>query len=479
MHHYMIYWPLSKESFKTKRCLYEESLSTLSVKPKPFHFVYITAMLAKIHPEKSRFRACHCKDHASHIKLDWREFVYPQFVELLFKRTMTPTRCSSPMASHTLQLVNESLQCRFEIDREASFLALAVAELFTLPCSELSQRHGNSHLAVFGHENVAEEHHFRARDVTPYEYKLQFTITESKIRVGTKTGGGARLVLKKTAVPYVIIAANFHFLPPVADGATHYNFYVQSECSTASSHHLVWQTKRRIKSNKFCAQNLPCMIVSTSPLTLEFKEGVQGWFILHSPGECGVSLTGEECRLEMWNKEPGRCGWPLRYEIADFFLKRDYAGHEAKFFEKIHSLYHNLFHHPSSQRYEMLSPAAGYVYMCEDRVVVLNANNEVCERIMYRDQQMDMNQYASQSPYATSETTYRSAIARELQENVRAYFNRGKLHFGPGYHITTVSYTLVKVDYKLQALCRKDETSPIAYFYVNREKTFILFIPVY
>ena len=121
-HHYMIYWPLTREAFDTKRCLYETSVSSIVPAPQPFHFVYITSLLTKIHPKKNCFRSCKCTDHAKRIRLDWREFVYPQFVELLFKRSLTPTSCPSPLAENTIQLINKQLQCRFEIDTRAAFL---------------------------------------------------------------------------------------------------------------------------------------------------------------------------------------------------------------------------------------------------------------------------------------------------------------------------------------------------------------------
>ena len=122
-HHFMIYWPLTQEAFNTKRCLYEASVGAITPKVKPFHFVYITSLLSKLHPRKDRFRRCKCADHAKRVPLDWSEFVYPQFVELLFKRLMTPSQCPSPLGSHTVQFVNESLQCRFEIEKQVSFLA--------------------------------------------------------------------------------------------------------------------------------------------------------------------------------------------------------------------------------------------------------------------------------------------------------------------------------------------------------------------
>lgn len=133
-HHFMIYWPLKKEAFETKRCLYEASISAITTTPKPFHFIYITSLLSKLERKKHRFRPCKCVDHVKPVRLDWREFVYPQFVELLFKRSMTPSQCPSPVGPRTIQFVNESLQCCFEIEKQVSFLT-DVCFSFPLPLS--------------------------------------------------------------------------------------------------------------------------------------------------------------------------------------------------------------------------------------------------------------------------------------------------------------------------------------------------------
>lgn len=488
-HHFMIYWPLKPEAFESKRCLYESQTSALIPAPKDFHFVYITSLLAKLHPtKKTHFKRCQCKDHSRRVRLDWSEFVYPQFVELLFNRSMTPSKCPSPIGLHTVQLVNESLQCRFEIDKQATFLTHVNDEVFRLPCRQLYERHKNSHLTVFGSENIEKEHHFAGRRVTSSGYKLQFVVSETKIRASHMKGGG-HLMLRKTAEPYVLIVSNFHFLPPCDDGATHYNFYTQQN---QHHHHyqLTTHTKKRIKSSKFCAHNTPCMIVSTSPLTIEFKEGAGGWFTLYSPGECVVNLK-DECYLELWNKDPGKNGWPLCYEVNDDIMKRDYPGSEVRYFSRLHARYHNLFTYPAFERYDMCAPAHGYVTMIVEEEVYLTEKGEGAVRSTYRDEQFSLNQYATMilpTPLDDS-VVMRSASYREVQ-SIRTYIKHDIMYFfasnGEALTVTDVTYRLGGsagtgrgAPYKMNALRRPGEGTPFVYFYVNREKTFILFIPIH
>jgi len=477
-HHYMIYWPLTAEAFNTKRCLYEQSVNAVVPQPKAFHFVYITSLLTKLHPKKDRFRSCKCKDHAKQVPLDWAEFVYPQFVELLFRRSLTPSKCPSPLGTHTIQVVNEELQCRFEIDKEAAFLTQVDNELFKLPCAELYQRHRNSHLTVFGSENVQQERHFRASHVNATAYKLQFVITQTKLRAYGLKGGG-RLVLKKTAEPYVLIVSNFEFIAsPSQDGATHYNFYVPSQRHHHQHQQLAWHANKRIKSDKFCAHDTPCMIVSTSPLAIEFKAGDNGCFILYSPGECTVNLVDEVDFLELWNKEPGKCGWPLRYEINTDVQKAHYVGREARFYEKLHARYYNLFTHPICERFEMHSPAHGYVTMYVENEIALTPNGESYIRTTYRDEQACLNQYASNQPI--EHPVIRSASYSELLQ-LRVYAKQNVCHFylhNESLRVTEESYQLGPTTYKINTLWRREANVPLAHFYMNREATYVLFIPL-
>ena len=363
-------------------------------------------------------------------------------------------------------------------------------DVFRLPCAELIQKYHNSHLAVFGKENVETERYFAARRVTPSQYKLQFVVSETKMRVNSLTTGG-RLVLKKSAEPYVVIACNFHFIPPANDGANDYTIYVLEQQPTLGQHgQLVWHTEKRIKSDLFCARNTLCMIVSTCRLVLEFKEGENGYIILSTKGECDVNLG--ECYLEMWNREPGRYGWPLKYEVNDDVMKCDYLGTESRFYDRLHLRYYELFNEPLEERYEMCSPAHGYMMMTDEKELLVNNRGTPYLSTVALASQGTINQYGSQiAPMTVQEQQYRSTTFKETSR-LRVYFKNGvpRFYASPSFlsgsmnsneplRIVTMTYHVDKQPYKMSGLCRKDESVPFCYFYVNPEKTYVLFIPLY
>jgi len=335
---------------------------------------------------------------------------------------------------------------------------------------------------VFGKENIEQQRHFRPRYVSSDDYKLQFVVSESKIRAWQIKSGG-RLVLKKTAEPYVLIASNFHFLPASEDGATHYNIY--SPCISSLPHQrLAWHTKKRIKSDKFCARDTPCMIVSTSPLVIEFKVGWSGGFILYTPGECAVNLM-DGAMLEMWNNEPGKYGWPLAYEINEDIAKVDYVGREERYFEKLHARYYNLFNKPQFERFEMCAPAFGYVQMHVENEVALGKNGEAYIRTIYRDEQLPLNQYGTYEVRKHPDPP-RTASYNDLLK-IRVYAKQNVCHFysdadgGDALRVTQVPYRLGRTgpEYKINALWYREASAPFAYFYMNYEATYILFIPIW
>lgn len=112
----IFYWPLTDDRFKTKQCLIDKS-GTHNI-----HLVSMPALVAKIHPVKNKFSRCECTSHAPRIRLNWQEFVYPQFVELLFKRLQLPSNCPSPTAQNVHCIINEKMQFSMEIDKHAAFL---------------------------------------------------------------------------------------------------------------------------------------------------------------------------------------------------------------------------------------------------------------------------------------------------------------------------------------------------------------------
>lgn len=464
VHHYMIYWPLSKERFNTKRCLVEQSVMP---ECEAFHIIQVTSLLSKLSLKKNQFRRCDCSNHAREVTLDWREFIYPQFVEFLFNRSLTPTKCPSPQDKDTVQLTNETLQCCFEI---APILSLS-DQLHHLPCSTIMQNYKNEHLTVFGCENREGEKHFKRIRVTQETHKLQFVVSQSKL-YATEIRGGAKVMLKKTAEPYVIVARHFQLVTSKKNGATHYNIYLSAPCLNHSD--LAWETKPKIKSERFGAKDKFCMIVSTSPLTLEFEDN--GSFLLYSPGECGLTFQ-QECCLEMWNKEPGTYGWPLRYEINDDFLKRNYIGNEATLYQAIHGRYHRLFNESLQNHFDMIPPAYGYITKRPMKDVVLQTNGHVSHCDIYVEKETLLNQYGSFDTPAQSLSLNYNAL-----KQIRAYMKNDVAHFYEGGEplcVEEIAYTVSHVSYQLRALRRKAESVPLCYFYMNREKTYLLLIAVY
>ncbi len=119
---YIIYWPYTNDEYSTKRCLYATDATTPSA---AYHMVYITTLLKLIHPVEHRFRKCACIDHTQKLILRREEFIYPQFVRILYKRLVVPIITDNTpltVASATHSVTSESLQCKIRIDKTASFL---------------------------------------------------------------------------------------------------------------------------------------------------------------------------------------------------------------------------------------------------------------------------------------------------------------------------------------------------------------------
>lgn len=279
----ILYWPLkNKSTYETKRCLYAQP------GVHNIHLVYVSALIEKLHPTKNHFNRCQCGDtyHADRIRFDWREFIYPQFVTLLFAQHQLPSACPSPSTSNAHCIINEKFPFTMEIDRTALFLTHISDDLFRLPCQALYAKYKNRHLTAFGQENVATLDHFRERRCTEDNYKMVFKVPpHTKIRA-THIIGGGRLSIKSTASrndPYVLIASNFYLLPGGGNNTTpHYKMHVftkHGEQHQALAHH----EKGRIKSTQLCENDQLCMLVSSSPLVIEFKEGWPATFLLATP----------------------------------------------------------------------------------------------------------------------------------------------------------------------------------------------------
>lgn len=114
---YMLYWPMAnKTAYDTKLCLYKEP------GPHNIHLVSVPVLIDKLHPTKNHFSRCVCTHHADRIRFDWREFIYPQFVDLLFRRIQLPSNCPSPSTNNAHCIINEKLPFSMEIDKTATFL---------------------------------------------------------------------------------------------------------------------------------------------------------------------------------------------------------------------------------------------------------------------------------------------------------------------------------------------------------------------
>ncbi len=112
----ILYWPLSKDTFNRQLCLYEKPGA------QDIHLVSMTNLIAKAHPWKNHYRACDCIDHDKRLRFDWREFIYPQFVQMMYARLQLPSACPSPSTKEAHCITNEILQFTMEIDKTATFL---------------------------------------------------------------------------------------------------------------------------------------------------------------------------------------------------------------------------------------------------------------------------------------------------------------------------------------------------------------------
>jgi len=351
-------------------------------------------------------------------------------------------------------------------------------DLFRLTCQELCAKYKNRHLAVFGRENVAGLCHFGERRVTEDNYKLVFRLSTTKM-CATEIVGGGHVTLKPTNTvgePYVVIASNFYLVP--GPDTPHYKVHV---LAPGTSHHaLAHHENKRLKSTKLGGQL--CMMVSSSPLTLVFKEGWRGSFVLATPASCSVVMR--DCRLALWTKDH-RDAWPLKYEIVGRgMLKSEYAGHLGTYYAKIHGRYDALFNRPSFSTEGMEAPAHGYVLTHEEESVVgCTADGApICARLPIHEL-IPYNQYGCVAEYDNISVDIPSAASLR---RLRVYFRQGSEAEPSFWDEADQPMTVMKESYRphgstgstftLSALFRKGAPSPWCYFYVNRERTYMLFI---
>lgn len=354
--------------------------------------------------------------------------------------------------------------------------------MFRVPCSELVSKYKNRHLHLFGRENVETDCHFWERHVTKDNYKLLFKLTDAKIQAKEIKGGG-RVSLKAThdkETPYIVLASNFHVTP--GEGKPHYRVYVME----GGKHHhsaLAFYEGTRIKSSMLCHENALCMIVSSSPLTLDFDEACTGFFALATPARCRVSLR--DCHLELWTKDHSHA-WPLQYEITGDLLKTQYTREKlGQYYGEIHARYHAIFNETSTSTEAMIPPAHGYVvFRVEQEVSGAGPNMEVLCRSVIKHEPLCFNQYGSNKPFDNLQAGHPSVFAHELC-HLRVYFKSGSdgmpsfwNHANVAMTVIEETYYLHRVAYKIHGICGPGEKVPWCYFYVNRERTYMLFIPV-
>ncbi len=138
----------------------------------------------------------------------------------------------------------------------------------------------------------------------------------------------------------------------------------------------------------------------------------------------------------------------------------------------------------------MYSPAHGYMIMTDDKDVIADNHGGHYISTVARAVQGNNNQYASFLDTAEAEQ-HRSNTFKETSQ-LRVYFKNGLPRFyasssflsgsansNEPLRIVTMTYHVDRQPYKMSGLCRKDESVPFCYFYFNREKTYVLFIPLY
>lgn len=310
-----------------------------------------------------------------------------------------------------------------------------------------------------------------------------FKLCATKVRA-TEIVGGGHLTLKPTnsvGEPYVVVASNFYLVPGTSD-SPHYKVYV---LAPGTSHHgLAHHTNKRFKSTKLCGggDGQLCMIVSSSPLTLVFREGWRGSFVLATPAYCSIVMR--DCRLALWTKDH-RDAWPLKYEIVGRgMLKSEYASHLGTYYAKIHGRYDALFNKAPFSTEKMEAPAHGYVLTREEESVVgCTADGApICARVPIHEL-IPHNQYGSVVEYDNASIDIKSAASLR---RLRVYFRQGSEAEPSFWDEDDQPMTVMKESYRphgssggtyiLSALFRKGAPSPWCYFYVNRERTYLLFI---
>jgi hypothetical protein len=492
--HSMIYWPLVGDEYHTKTCIYDNAYERDKKESQCFHLVRFTDLLPRLHPTKSKFIACHCINHAPDITLNWQEFIYPQFVELLYKKydastppPSSPTSILSLSASslHTgeRKYINDQHNYNLFVTRDANYTEALFDSLFRDTCSELYALYKNESIATLGRENVDGARHFKQRLVDGEEYKLLFKMKNAKIRIrslGTTTTGSNNNSISTlqihhthTEKPFVLLINRYTLKVPNKgpDTRKEYRLFVPTQVNRNKR----VPKKRCLSSDLFCEASQFCLLISCAPLVVELREGAS--FVLATPGSCRVDLRGGVTYdMEMWSHDAYQ-PFPLRYEVAStYFVHHQEKKRETEYFAKLHMSYHTLFHQTplNLQNREWARPVKGYVDFYSEPEW---HHDSSCFVTQMKYRMLPLNQYG------THERPCYSKMHPEFA-TLRVYFKEsGKMPI----FLTQENkrLTLVKQKYRyghrefpIYGLCKKKGDAVWCYFFLNDEKTFILFIPL-
>lgn len=497
--HCLIYWPLKNDEWHTKTCVYDQTFERGKESAVCFHLVYLTTLLAKLNKTATRFLECQCHNHTRDIHFDWQEFVYPQFVELLSKRTVVtsdersisapptppspislsrersnPVRIPSPCYDECERAHHIELRAYQNRDKD---LAQFVVDAFALPSAALVDRyHKESALAQFGVDTIQEMQYFRQRRVTRDEYKLFFTLEDVKVRAPFLSGGAIELkACTDDMPPYVVLCSNFTLRMPTQGGHKVYHVYLPERI--ARPRELVDQdfgVKRRVDCRDLCVDSRLCMIISRAPLRIEFKGTAS--LMLVTRGACKFDL--ESAILEMW--APMKTTWPCVYEVVS--AKRVTPHDRQYFFERLHATYHDLF---AQNQYALCRPCIGHVTFEQASMFDMTI----------RTTPGFINQYGTMLPLPPpseiiSRSNYTSIDLVGLRVQFPLYNTQGEggaaaamplFYTRDGMPLLLVEqmYEFAGQRYILHGLCAKKGDPVACYFKLSARRDYLLFIPVF
>jgi hypothetical protein len=504
--HCLIYWPVTNDEWHTKTCVYDQTYERGKESAVCFHLVYLTTLLSKLNKTATHFNECQCHNHTRGILFDWHEFVYPQFVELLSKRTLinntafldndersisAPPTPSSPISlSRERSLVRivadhddgieraHHIELRAHQNREKE-LSQFIDDAFAIPGEVLVDRyHKESALAQFGVETIQHGvRHFRQRRVTIDDHKLFYILEDVKVRAPLLSGGAIEIkACSDDMPPYVVICSNFTLRMPAQGGHKVYHLHLPG--CIARPRQLVDQdfgAKRRIDCRDLCADSRLCMIISRAPLRIEFQEMAS--LMLVTRGVCKFDL--EHAIIEMW--APMKTIWPCAYEVESARRVMIPSPQDTRYyFERLHATYHELF---SQGHFALSRPCIGH----------MTFEQASMHDITIRTTPGFINQYGTMlplpSPSETIAQCHYNSVGIDLV-GLRVQFpiykageEEGAMpHFytreGSPLLLVEQTYEFAGNRYILHGLCAKKGDPVVCFFKLSARRDYVLFIPV-